>query len=202
MALNQIFPFWISQVAHKTLTKPLLGAFCAPESHIDPHISLGLYNEIKSTNSGRTGWQVNEGGHASLIKTFYLMTTTSKKCEAKRIAQKSPSKCLWGKRVWENITISCKVARIMSLSWTHDNIIELGHMTITVSCQKKKNSVAKLCLTLCDSMDCRMSGFPVLHYSESGVLINKQFVNLCWDGSTLPMECLEMWGGVLDGHND
>ena len=41
-------------------------------------------------------------------------------------------------------------------------------MTITVSCQKKKNSVAKLCPTLCDSMDCRMSGFPVLHYSESG----------------------------------
>ena len=79
---------------HARLTKPLLGAVCASESHIDPHASLGLYNEIKSTNSGRTGWQVNEGGQASLTKTFYLMTTTSKKCEAKRIAQKSPSKCL------------------------------------------------------------------------------------------------------------
>ena len=28
-------------------------------------------------------------------------------------------------------------------------------------------SVAKSCLTLCDSLDCSMPGFPVLHYSQS-----------------------------------
>ena len=72
----------------------------APSWHILcswTHPSLSLYNEIKSTNSGRTGWQVNEGGQYSLIKTFYLMTTTSKKCEAKRIGQKVQADACRGK---------------------------------------------------------------------------------------------------------
>ena len=46
--------------------------------------------------------------------------------------------------MWENITISCKVDTIMPLSWTHDNIIELGPMIITVSCPKKKKKIQSL----------------------------------------------------------
>ena len=38
-------------------------------------------------------------------------------------------------------------------------------------------SVAKLCLTLCDSMDCRPSGFSVLHYLPEFVQAHVHWVN-------------------------
>ena len=41
-------------------------------------------------------------------------------------------------------------------------------------------SVTKLCLTLCDLMDCSMPGFPVLHYlSESAQ------THVHWEGDTI-----------------
>lgn len=51
----------------------------------------------------------------------------------------------------------------MSVSWTCDDIIKLGHMTM---------------------IDTIPQG--------QGVLLNAQLVDLCRDGSTLSKECLEM----------
>ena len=73
-------------------------------------------------------------------------------------------------------------------------------MTITVSCQKIQLLSCVWLFVTPWTAACQASlSFTIL---SQGVLINMQFVNLCWDGSTLPKECLEMWGGVLDGHSD
>ena len=45
----------------------------------------------------------------------------------------------------------------------------LKYITLAVMCSVQFSSVAQLCLTLCDPMNCSMPGFPVLHqHSELG----------------------------------
>ena len=68
----------------------------------------------------------------------------------------------WFKMCW--FLIYTKV--ILSLSYTHTHILfhydllkDIGYPCATCCC-----SVAQLCLTLCDPMDCITPGFPALHH--------------------------------------
>ena len=62
---------------------------------------------------------------------------------------------------WQTITLRNKALRIV-FSSKREIFIEIGYIFWRACC-----SVARLCPTLCDRMDCSMPGFPVLHHPQS-----------------------------------
>ena len=97
------------------------------------------------------------------------------------------------------IDIVCLPHPHVSVTWDH-----LKRICLLLRCHQKVNSsqilhfcycylVTKSCLGLCDLMDCRKPGFPVLHYlpelaqlmSIESVILSNQF-SLCRSPLLLP----------------